>query len=223
MVQPDQIIRSRRKTVSLEINDSGQLIVRAPNNLVIDEIYKIIARHQKWILRKQAEIEKKLAFLRERNFSHGSKMLYRGEWHPIQIAPSQSSALLFTDGVFLLSEQYQSSARDVFRIWYKRKTKEYIQRHLPYFAQVLQVFPQRVRITFAQKRWGSCSNQGNINFSYRLSMVPDWVFNYVIIHELAHLKEPNHSPAFWSLIQKVMPYYKESKKWLKEHHLYTIL
>ena len=86
-----------------------------------------------------------------------------------------------------------------------------------HFAPVLGVTYKRITIRTQRTRWGSCSSKGNLNFNRLLALVPPEVLDYVVVHELCHLKEMNHSPKFWALVESILPDYKQHKKWLKEN------
>lgn len=101
--------------------------------------------------------------------------------------------------------RYMETARDIFT----RKTA--------YYASVMQVTYGRISIREQKTRWGSCSSKGNLNFNWRLIFAPEDVLDYIVVHELAHLKEMNHSPAFYRIVASVLPDYKKEQRWLKEH------
>ena len=96
------------------------------------------------------------------------------------------------------------------------KALRYIPERVAYFAQVVGVTYGRITIRNQKKRWGSCSSKGNLNFNCLLMLTPPEVIDYVVVHELCHRKEMNHSKAFWNEVEKVCPNYKESVRWLKE-------
>lgn len=98
-----------------------------------------------------------------------------------------------------------------------KQAKKIIPIKVAYYADKMNVVYGRVAIRKQHTRWGSCSNDGNLNFNALLVLMPDDVINYVVIHELAHRKELNHSKRFWAEVEKVMPDYKEKDKWLKEN------
>lgn len=101
--------------------------------------------------------------------------------------------------------------------WYKQQAQDYLERRLPALAQTMGVTPHKIRLKDQQTRWGSCSSKSNLNFNWRLIMAPPFVFDATIIHELAHLRELNHSVRFWNIVQEHCPQYLEAKIWLKEH------
>lgn len=98
----------------------------------------------------------------------------------------------------------------------RKKAEDYIPKRVEYYSEIMQLKPQSVRITSAQKRFGSCSNQGRVCFSFNLMQYPLEVVDYVIVHELAHLSELNHSKKFWAIVEKYIPDYKKRRALLKE-------
>ena len=97
------------------------------------------------------------------------------------------------------------------------RTKDLLQQRLPELAEILKVSYEKVTVRKQRTRWGSCSSKGNLNFNCLLALVPPAVFDYVVVHELCHLKEMNHSAKFWAEVEKILPDYKECRKWLKDH------
>lgn len=100
---------------------------------------------------------------------------------------------------------------------YREAAKEYFPKRVSYFSHVLGVSYGKITIRDQKTRWGSCSSKGNLSFNWRLILAPPNILDYVVVHELCHRKEMNHSPRFWALVESVMPEYKEYRKWLKEN------
>lgn len=90
-------------------------------------------------------------------------------------------------------------------------------RQAAYYARLMGVEYGRIAIKNTKTRWGSCSSLGNLNFHWKLVLMPPAILDYVVVHELAHRKEMNHSPRFWAEVEKVLPDYRERRKWLKDH------
>lgn len=100
---------------------------------------------------------------------------------------------------------------------YRQAAKEYIPKRADYFAQRIGVSYERIRIAEQKTRWGSCSSRGTLSFNWKLMLAPPKVLDYVVVHELCHLIEMNHSPRFWNLVEEIIPDYKEYRKWLKDN------
>lgn len=104
-------------------------------------------------------------------------------------------------------------------VLYKEKAVAYIKSRCPYFSQRMGVHYNKISINKAKTRWGSCSSMGNLNFSYRLLFLPPEAIDYVIVHELAHLKEMNHSKRFWKIVENIMPDYNDRRKVIREFEM----
>ena len=100
---------------------------------------------------------------------------------------------------------------------YRRQAKARLEERAAYFASRMGVSYQKISVRAAKTRWGSCSAKGNLNFHWKLILMPPQVLDYVVVHELAHRKEMNHSPAFWAEVEKILPDYRERRKWLKTY------
>lgn len=115
------------------------------------------------------------------------------------------------------AEKYTPQQREGLERRYRQAAKEYIPRRADYFAQRIGVSYERIRIAEQKTRWGSCSSRGTLSFNWKLMLAPPKVLDYVVVHELCHLIEMNHSPRFWKLVEEIIPEYKEYRKWLKEN------
>ncbi|MFN3599629.1 MAG: M48 family metallopeptidase, partial [Aquificaceae bacterium] len=118
---------------------------------------------------------------------------------------------------FYLSKSALPNAKEVFIKWYKEKAYEKISERVEWYARMAGFKYNKVSITDAEKRWGSCSPKGNLNFSWRLIMAPLRVIDYVVVDELCHLEIKNHSKAFWIKVKTLMPDYRDCEMWLKEY------
>ena len=101
--------------------------------------------------------------------------------------------------------------------WYKAQARSLLSGRVDFFAGRHAIRVGKVRISSARTRWGSCSARGTLSFTWRLVMAPPEVIDYVVVHEMCHLKEMNHSGAFWARVEAILPDYKARRKWLKDH------
>ena len=176
MKQTIKVIRSARRTISLEIIPSGQVLVRAPRYMSETEIRKFIEAKSSWLEKHLQKQEEDLG--------------------------SVQAEGRFTEQEV---EKLIKLARQV------------IPEKVAYYSRLMGVTYGRVTIRKQKTRWGSCSREGNLNFNCLLMMVPPEVLDYVVVHELSHRLEMNHSARFWAQVEKVIPDYRKSRKWLKEH------
>ena len=110
------------------------------------------------------------------------------------------------------------AVKKVIEQFYRKKAEEVIHDRLQFFNEHYQFRYNRVTLRNQKTRWGSCSSRGNLNFNWRLIMAPIEVIDYVVAHELCHLKEMNHSSRYWALVEQAIPDYKKYRKWLKDNH-----
>jgi len=208
-----QIIRSKRKTLSLQINQDAELIIRAPLRLAQKDIQAFVDEKSKWIEKKQQQV--KSQFSEKYQFEEGEMFLYLGNNYPLTIARDRST-LAFNGEAFELGADC-NEASAIFKGWYKQKFKEIALPRIDYFANKNNLTFNDVRLKAQKTLWGSCSNSNNLNFNYLLMMAPMSVIDYVIVHELSHTVHKNHSSDFWGLVKAILPEYKSAKKWLKDN------
>jgi len=209
-----KIIRSKRKTLSLQIAEDGTLIIRSPYKTDEKTIYQIIIKHKDWIEKKQKEMLSKSQLKNE--VTNRKMFLYLGNRYKLQIVKDQRIPMIFDEG-FFLSESHLNDEREILLKWYKLKSYEIISERVDMYATKYGFKYEKIKITNAQKRWGSCSSNGNLNFSWRIIMAPMEVIDYVVIHELVHLVERNHSRSFWEKVKLLYPQYEKHNEWLKEN------
>ena len=214
-----QLIRSRkrRKTISLHIKEDGKIVVYAPYRTPKWEIEKFFNEKESWIVEKRSEKERSIKEA-EKAFISGEKFLFLGELYPLEIQDNNKEPpLKLSFGKFVLDKNHIEEARDLFIKWYKEEAKERIIGRIDYYSKQLQLFPKGVKITSAKYRWGSCSRDDRLSFSWRMIMASFSIIDYILIHELVHIKEKNHSKRFWNYLESVHPDYKKHRLWLKEN------
>ena len=215
-----QLIRSkkRRRTISLHVKGNGRVVVYAPFRTPEWEIEKFVTEKRSWIWRKQSESESS-SKRKQKEFHPGEQFLYLGELYPLEIQGSNNNGypLTLSFGKFVLDKAHLEEARNLFIQWYKKEAKEKLAGRINYYCNRLQLYPKGFRITSAKCRWGSCSGDNRLSFSWRIMMAPLNVIDYVLIHELVHIREKNHSKRFWSYLEKFVPEYKKHRLWLRTH------
>ena len=189
-MNPNKIIRSKRKTLSLTINEK-----------------------ENWINRKKRLIENQIKDVT----SNHNKLLYLGNLFPINVEQNASKELFFTGEEFIANSIEPDSLSLSIKKWYKNKFKEIALPRVAYFANKHNLMVNQVRIKNQKTMWGSCSSKNNINLNYLLLMAPMGVIDYVIVHELVHTIHRNHSTDFWDSVESIMPEFQEHKRWLKKN------
>lgn len=210
----DQIIHTKRKTFCIEIKRDGSLLVRVPEGASLEAIQSAIKSKMRWILKKRAEIYELDISAEPKKFVDGEGFLYLGVVYPLSVDGTEDAQLAFDGQKFILSKEHRSDARDIFIQWYRKCAHSYISKRVKEYSSRYNIPFSKIRITNAEKRWGSCNNKGSLRFSWRLAMAPPDVIDYVIVHELAHIRHLNHSRAFWQEVVSIMPDFKERKRWL---------
>ena len=212
-MNPNKIIRTKRKTLSLTINENAELVVRAPKRLSIEKIQDFINEKENWINRKKRLIENQIKDVT----SNHNKLLYLGNLFPINVEQNASKELFFTGEEFIANSIEPDSLSLSIKKWYKNKFKEIALPRVAYFANKHNLMVNQVRIKNQKTMWGSCSSKNNINLNYLLLMAPMGVIDYVIVHELVHTIHRNHSTDFWDSVESIMPEFQEHKRWLKKN------
>ncbi len=215
-----QLIRSKRKTLSLQINRNAQLIVRAPHRLPIQQIEVFIQNKSNWIKQKTQALQNQI--IKKPDYLTGEKFLYLGNRYPLIRQTTLNNRLVFDGKVFKLS--HNSDAASEFYRWYKSAFKKIALPRLDYYSDLYQLKYNKIHLKKQKTLWGSCSSTNNINLNYLLTGAPMSAIDYVIVHELSHIKHKNHSQDFWNLVQSILPDYKTARKWLKDngHQLHNL-
>ena len=213
MIQPDTIIYSKRKTLSIAIDPFGRLTVRAPKGYSRARIEAFLQEKEAWILRKKSERRGTGIELPPENL-HGYKFLLLGK--ETEIVLSQTKYIVYdkAQNCVVLPEK---KAQEKLVKWLKENAKRIFSNVTEEWAKKMDVSYASVTITSARGRWGSCSAENALRYSFRLLYAPKEVIEYVIVHELAHVKHKNHSPLFWREVEKYIPDWKEKRAWLKKY------
>jgi len=212
-----EIIRSRRRTIAIQIKEDASVVVRAPVGMAEAEVRDFVIKHSVWIEKKQNEIKKKLAEYVPKRFTNGESFLYLGRYYRIRMNGNQKEPLVFNNGFYIRDGISGTRLKELFIKLYRQVARRVISERVRIYSDKFRYKYNKLKITGAEKRWGSCSSKGSLNFSWRLVMAPLDVIDYVVVHELVHLVEKNHSRRFWATVEFMMPEYKERRKWLKNN------
>lgn len=220
-----QLIRShRRKSLAIQVKH-GKVVVRAPAALEQAAIDGFLLAKKSWVEAKiSLTAEKQQATI----LKDGCQVWLLGQLRELTISFSEQENSINVKGakvsinLTIVHKSYNEIAlaqaiRAIIEIWLSEQANLYLPQRIDLLANKLRLTPQSYKIRRYKSRWGSCNSKGQLSFNYLLMMTPEWVIDYVIIHELCHLKHLNHSSAFWQLVSSFCPNTQQAKNWLKQH------
>ena len=212
-----KLIRSKRRTLALQINNNAELIVRAPFSMNFNKIDDFIAKKANWIDKTKQKINKQLTK------DTCNEVYYLGIKYNLIIVKNLTEELIFDGKNFYLDEQQQIHKTYIFNTWYQEQFVKIAVPIIQNYAKKHKLIYNKLTIKNQKTIWGSCSAKNNINLNYMLLQAPINSINYVIIHELCHTIYKNHAQDFWHLVKSIMPDYKIHQKWLKNFSIRTRL
>ena len=207
------------KHVRLEVSLKTGLTVVIPGSHSIEEITDQLRKRRRWILGKFADCGKAQSAAAGEKLKNGDSIPYLGRHLKVveQHNPGTAVSVRLEKNRLLVNLGSRNGHLNlIMEWWYRQQAERLIKKRADELCSLLGVAYGRLSIRRAKTRWGSCSRKGNLNFNWKLLMVPEPVIDYVIIHELAHLKEMNHSKNFWKLVDKHCPQWRKHRRWLKD-------
>jgi len=208
------LAKSDRKTMSIYVKPDGNVLVRAPKDITQKKLDAILALKSYWICKSMAELQELNRTKVTRQIAHGEGFLFIGKSYRLKIDKNIQNKLVLNQGYFILHADEIENAREHFIDFYREKGKECIPNRVAYFKKKLGVKPRTIRVMDLRNRWASQSKKG-VNFHWKLMLAPRRIIDYIVVHELAHMRIPDHSQEFWELVESVMSNYEEKKKWLR--------
>lgn len=212
----------RRGSVSFQVH-TDQVKILAPHGIAQTELQRLIAEKAPWLNDCWQKQQQQSASQSGARYENGADFLYLGEPYPISIIETDRAAveidsgelcidLLMTDG-----RDHGQQCAALVEQWLQDEATNYLPARLEHWEQVTGYLAKSLKIRHYKSRWGSCDRLGRITLNNRLMMAPTLIIDYVIIHELAHLKELNHSPRFWAIVEGFCPDYRRHRCWLRQH------
>jgi predicted metal-dependent hydrolase len=217
---------SKRRTIGFVINDAGLGVV-APKWVTVKQIEESLAEREDWIIRKTfewQEFTKKRDSLRV-DWGDGAKVRYLGAEITVRLDNSTDvtkAGTVFDDNTLRIALPPQASDEQIknrVEAWLQSRAKIIFAERIPLYSQKLGSAPTKWGLSSARTRWGSCAQDGSIRLNWRLVQFPLDIIDYVVAHELAHLKELNHGPEFWRTVGELFPDYEQKRHWLKQFHV----
>lgn len=207
---PDiHIERSLRRSIALQIERDGTVLVKAPRFITQRQIEDFITQHQDWIDKKLATITK------ARSARQDNEYLYLGQ--KIIFTPGNYTSIKIVGGKLLFPQSLLFRKEKELTNWYIHQAQEIITQQVKRYALEMKTDFKEITFSDTKSQWGRCTRDNRLQFSWRLVMAPLITLNYVVIHELAHTMEKNHSQLFWMKVRNINPSYRQQIKWLKDH------
>jgi len=206
---------TKRKTVAFIIERNGDVVVKAPAGFSVEKIAELVKKNRMRLYQKinhPQKIRKSKVNITQLN---GRSILFGGKNYKVFVDKESVDQFIF-NGKFIISENITDQFSLKLRNWLITEAKEKLTPKIIETAKKLGVEYNKITVSDIQLRWGSCTPKNNININYRIIKAPAFVSNYIIVHELTHLIELNHTKEFWQIVKIAYPKYEEAKKWLLE-------
>lgn len=204
---------SKRKTISISVDEYGSVLVKAPYKVTVGEIEEALSKHSKWI-------EKKIIQVKNRERLPEDIILFLGEKKKLNINIQKDlnkEYVLYANDEFTAYVTCEEHVKIVMKKYLIEVARNVIDKKIKKYSIKLGVYPNSVRMKDTKTRWGSCSYVNNLNFNYRLIMAREDVLEYVVLHEMCHIIYKNHSVEFYTLIESMMKDYREKEIYLREN------
>lgn len=213
-----QVRRSaRRRTMQITVERDGELVLSAPPEVDEAALRTFVLEKRFWIYTKLAEKYRLQRQVPRKEFVGGEGFMYLGRSHRLRLVDAQDVPLKLAAGRLCLRRDEVSLAREHFIRWYSERAKAWLASRVADYQSRMEVSPAGVKVQDLGYRWGSCGRGNWLYFHWKAILLPARIAEYVVVHEMAHLHEPHHTPAFWLRVERAMPDYAQRKAWLAEH------
>jgi predicted metal-dependent hydrolase len=217
-----EVVRSRRSTTDIVVERNGKIVVRAPASLPDERIEDIVEAKRYWIYKTLAEWRDLNATRVLREYRNGEGFLYLGRSYRLLLVADQEEPVELKDGRFCLRRDFVvrgdvATAQATFRDYYVLRGQERITQRVNFYAPKVGVKPNGMDVRELGYRWASCSPSGKLAFHWKCMMAPPKIIDYIVVHELCHMHQGDHTDAFWNEVDKILPDYEERKEWLRKN------
>lgn len=201
----------RRRTIGLTVTGEGKLVVLAPQGASRDFLQQALIKNRDWIAGKVAERQEAWARLRQ------GEVFFQGLAFRLTLLPEAAAPVALGDGEMRVKAAARDAAWPLLKTWYRREAERLIMERVNYYAREMRAPAHRVELKEWKRRWGECHPREALRFNWRLILLPPEILDYVVVHELAHLQAPGHTPRFWQRVEQVLPDYDKRRRWLNRY------
>jgi predicted metal-dependent hydrolase len=206
-----------RRTLQLTVDREGGLFLFAPAGCSSDEVKDFVREKRFWVYQKFAEKEIVKAPQAKKEYVTGEGFPYLGRSYRLLLVDDQDVPVKLTGGRFKMLRSVAGEGGDHMTAWYRERGQRWLEKRIDRLAKRTGAKPADVAVRELGYRWGSCARTGRLSFHWRTVMLPPGIVEYVVVHELSHLIEPHHGPAFWTRVERAMPDFGRRKQWLVEN------
>jgi predicted metal-dependent hydrolase len=212
-----QLIHSDRRTIGITVERDRRVVVRAPQSAPKATVAAVVEKKRYWIWQKLRD-PCKYPFPRYRKeFTPGETFLYLGQSYQLELLNLDTSGVQFAGNTFQLSRHERKAGQALFRAWFTAQAQAQLPPRVARLADSLGLDYQKIEVRDLRYRWASCTKGGSLIFNWRILQAPSFVIDYLIVHELAHLLETNHTPTFWNIVAVHAPSHAKARDWLRRH------
>lgn len=212
-----EVIHANRKTIGITVERDRRVVVRVPQRATEHAIIAAIEGKRYWIWQKLRNPHKYPDPAPHKEYVAGETFLYLGQDHPLVLTRGEGGEVRLTGTQFEMASSDRQDGDGLFRAWYLAQAKEKLRPRIATFATEMGVTYCRIWVRDLKFRWGSCTPRGTLSFNWRIIQAPMIVVDYLIVHELAHVLEPNHSENFWNIVAVHVPSWIKARNWLTQH------
>lgn len=213
-----EVIRTdRKKSASIQL--VGNLVkVRVPKSLSDKHIRELIAKRTPWIQAKFKE-QSERPVPKPKEYVSGESLSYLGKNYRLKVVSGANPSIKFENGDLVVTtserEQQQNTVKHLLENWFKTRAEILLRAKTERFSKIIKVSPRSVFVGNYKSRWGACSSKGDITYNWKIILAPHRIVDYLVVHELCHLLEHNHSPRYWRHVERYVPDWRDCREWLK--------
>ncbi|HCH25505.1 MAG TPA: hypothetical protein DE179_14540 [Oceanospirillaceae bacterium] len=214
-------VSQRRRSIGFKVG-AGVITLQVPYGLPEKHLAKAVASKRAWLLAKQAQ-QLAMSPVPKRQLVAGECWPVLGEPLSLQFVTDKQHSIRIVAGQLIVAltsrQQSLASKQRLIEAWYKAQAQVFAQQRVDYWQQVMNIEQPAVsiKVRYFRSRWGSCSSQGELKFNWLLAMAPEFVFDYVVVHEVCHIRHLHHGQEFWHMVARYCPEYQQAKQWLRAH------
>lgn len=206
-----------RRSLEITVDRDGDLILSAPPEVDEAALRDFILRKRMWVYKQLARREAFGREVRRKEFTDGEGFPYLGRSYRLRLVPELDVPVKLQSGRFLMSKRVVAEGRQHLIRWYCDRATRWLSEKVQEYAARMEVSPAGVRVQDLGYRWGSCGKGSRLYFHWKTILLPARIAEYVVVHEMAHLHEPHHTPEFWRRVERAMPDFERRRAWLAEH------